>query len=79
MQLEPLRASYLAAILGHAYRLLGRNEEALLAFKRTVTRNPNVAFARGQLAAVYSELGRQEEARAELEEVLRIVPHASLA
>ena len=78
MQLEPLQASYLAAILGHAYRLLGRNEEAILAFKRTVNRNPNVVLARSQLVAVYSELGRKEEARAELEEVLRIVPHASL-
>ncbi len=78
MQLDPLQASYLAAILGHTYRLLGNNEEAILAFKRTVNRNPNVVLARSQLAAVYGELGRKEEARAELEEVLRIVPHASL-
>jgi adenylate cyclase len=41
-------------------------------------RNPNFLPARRMLAVVYAELGRDKEARAEVAEILRISPEASL-
>jgi adenylate cyclase len=69
--------SYLWA-LGHAYCLVGRLEEAVIALKRVVMRNPDQITAHLLLAVIYSELGREEEARAEVAEILRISPQYSL-
>ena len=41
-------------------------------------RNPNFSPARRLLAIVYAELDRKKEARAEVAEILRISPDASL-
>ena len=60
------------------YRLMGRYEEALTALKQALTFNPNNLAAHVLLAVIYSELGQQEEARAEAAEVLRISPNFSL-
>jgi adenylate cyclase len=69
--------SYLES-LGAAYYLAGRTEEALAPLKEFLTRFPNRLAAHLTLAAVYSELGQEAEARAEAAEVLRINPHFSL-
>jgi len=69
--------SYLWA-LGHAYRLVGRLPEAITALQRVVMRNPDQITAHVLLAVIYSELGREEEARVEVTEILRISPHYSL-
>ena len=37
MRLDPESAAYYATSLGHAYFLLGRYEEAIVALKRTLT------------------------------------------
>ena len=57
---------------------MGREEEAIAAFKRALTRNPALLPAHVNLAVIYSELGREEEARAEAAEVLRLNPKFSL-
>ena len=44
----------------------------------TEERNPNILSAHLTLAAVYSELGKEAEARAEVAEVLRLNPNFSL-
>ena len=64
--------------LGLAYRLTGQYEEAMATQKKALTRNPNYLGAHFELAILYSELGREEEARAEAAEVLRISPNCSL-
>jgi TolB-like protein/DNA-binding winged helix-turn-helix (wHTH) protein/Flp pilus assembly protein TadD len=64
--------------LGLADYLAGRDEEAIAPLKRFLTRHPNRLQAHLILAAVYSELGREAEARAEAAEVLRINPNFSL-
>jgi adenylate cyclase len=46
--------------------------------KQYLTRYPNILGAHLSLAAVYSELGRGAEARAETAEVLRLNPQFSL-
>jgi adenylate cyclase len=78
MRLNPrYPASYLNS-LGVAHRMMGRYEEAIDALKKAIIRIPNLLPARTQLAAAYSELGREEEARAEVAEVLRLNPYFSI-
>jgi len=64
--------------VGAAYDLAGRPEEAIAPLKQYLSRYPNILGAHLTLAAVYSELGREAEARAEAAEVLRINPQFSL-
>jgi len=64
--------------VGIAYALVGRFEDALVLLRRFSSRYPNVLAAHLNLAAVYSELGKEAEARAEAAEVLRINPKFSL-
>ncbi len=77
VRLSP-RSDRFLPVLGGAYRLLGRYEEALTALKGALAVNRNHLGAHLDLAATYSELGREEEARAEAAEVLRLSPNFSL-
>jgi tetratricopeptide (TPR) repeat protein len=64
--------------IGAAYYLAGRAEEAIAPLKRGLNRYPNELRAHHALAAIYSELDREAEARTEAAEVLRINPKYSL-
>ncbi|NIQ88522.1 MAG: tetratricopeptide repeat protein [Deltaproteobacteria bacterium] len=64
--------------LGRAYFMTGQYDEAILTFKKALDRNPNYLPAHAFLAASYSSLGREAEANAAAEEVLRINPKFSL-
>src|SRR5262249_36972153 len=64
--------------IGAAYSLAGKPEEAIAPLKQYLSRYPNNLGAHLTLAAVYSKLGREAEARAEAAEVLRINPNFSL-
>ncbi|MGE5841266.1 MAG: tetratricopeptide repeat protein, partial [Deltaproteobacteria bacterium] len=55
-----------------------RFEEAVSALKTAIQRAPDNIQAHCGLAAVYIWLGREKEARAEVEEVLRLNPQFSL-
>ena len=78
MRLNPRSPVLYSFYLGHAYCLTGRYEEALAVLKGVLPRNPDVLAAHLFLATIYSELGREAEARAEVAEVLRISPSYSL-
>jgi adenylate cyclase len=64
--------------LGWNCFLTGQYEEAIDALKKAIAHNPNSLYAHINLAGVYGELGRQDEARAEAAEVLRLNPNFSL-
>ncbi len=64
--------------VGAAYSLAGRLEKAIAPLKQYLSRYPNILSAHLTLAAVYSELGKDAEAQAEVAEVLRINPKFSL-
>jgi TolB-like protein/DNA-binding winged helix-turn-helix (wHTH) protein/Flp pilus assembly protein TadD len=68
---------YLATI-GVVYYQLGRFEEAVTWLQRYRARYPHALGAHFHLAAAYAELGRDEEARAEAAELMRINPRFSL-
>jgi adenylate cyclase len=78
LRLNPHYPAWYSATLGTAYWLTGRTKEVIAVCKQAIARNPNYRPAHGTLAAVYSELGREAEARAEVAEMLRISPNISL-
>jgi Flp pilus assembly protein TadD len=53
---EPLR------LLGRAYEVLGRSDEAIGAYKRSIVRNPDDVWSLNNLGSLYIKLGRSEEA-----------------
>jgi adenylate cyclase len=63
---------------GTSYRLTGQYQEAITQYKKALCIAPNNIMAHLSLAGTYSLLGRDEEARAEAEEVLRLNPKFSL-
>jgi tetratricopeptide (TPR) repeat protein len=75
---KPLVADGHLSSVGIAYALAGRPEEAIAPLKQYLSHYPNVLGTHLTLAAVYSELGKEAEARVEAEEVLRINPQFSL-
>jgi TolB-like protein/class 3 adenylate cyclase/Flp pilus assembly protein TadD len=78
MRLDPQTAVRYASYLGRAYRLTGRYEEAIVAFKKILSVNPNLLGPHAELAVIYNELGHEQEARAEAAEILRISPNFSV-
>jgi adenylate cyclase len=65
-------------IVGGASYLAGKPAEAIAPLKQYLTRYPDILGAHLSLAAAYSELGKEAEARAEAAEVLRLNPKFSL-
>jgi adenylate cyclase len=78
IRLNPLGPSTFFADRGLSLRLLGRFEEAVVFYKKAIERSPNDFWYHAHLAVVYTAMGRDEEARAEAAEVMRINPKFSL-
>jgi adenylate cyclase len=78
IRLNPFGPSYLYREFGIALRDTGRFEGAVSAFKKAIQLVPDSASAHLHLAATYSMMGREKEARAEAAEVLRINPKFSV-
>ena len=57
---------------------MDRPDEALAALQTVLSHMPDHEITHANLAILYSELGREEEARAEVAEVLRINPRYTL-
>jgi adenylate cyclase len=72
MRLNPAYPAWYLWDLGHAYFMTGQYEEATVALKRVLTRNPNFHPAHIYLALIYHEQGQGEEARAEAAEFLKM-------
>jgi TolB-like protein/Flp pilus assembly protein TadD len=79
MRLDPQRRDVYVGIEGVAYTFLGRYEEAIPDLKRALALYSNAIPYHLYLIACYVELSRNEEARAEAAEVMRINPKFSLA
>jgi len=78
IRLNPYGKFTLYRGLGVALANKGRLEEAVSAFKKAIQGSPNDIMSHLNLAAAYSRMGREEEARAEAAAVLRINPKFSL-
>ena len=79
IRLDPYPPAVTFRHLGGCYRKTGRYKEAVTAYKKALQKNPDDIFAHIHLAVTYAKLGREEEARAEAKEVVRIHPKFSIA
>ena len=78
IRINPMAPSIYFRRLGTAYRDIGRYEEAIVQLKKAISLSPDSLYPHIGLASTYSLAGRDEEARAEVSEVLRIQPKFSL-
>jgi adenylate cyclase len=62
----------------HVYYLLGKYDEAITEAKKAIGVSPKDIIAHCVLICSYLSLGREEEARAEAAEILRIDPSFSV-
>ena len=74
MRLNPGYPSTYVFNLSFAYRVAGRYQEALEPGKRFLALVSNSGIGHFNLAVIYSELGREVEAKAEVTEMLRLGP-----
>ncbi len=77
MALSPNYPSYFLGILGDAYRLAGRTEQAIAAFKAYHARSPG--FGLTDLVIIYQERGQTDEARRTAGELLAARPSFTIA
>jgi TolB-like protein/class 3 adenylate cyclase/Tfp pilus assembly protein PilF len=78
MRLDPHYPFLYIFWLAHAFQSMERYHEAIAAYRRTISRNPDFSSAHRHLAAAYAQLGRMEEANAEAARTLRIDPSWSI-
>jgi tetratricopeptide (TPR) repeat protein len=78
IRLNPIPPNIYLYSLGIAYCWTGQFDEAVKWCEKAVRREPNSLFARLFMAQIYSLAGRNEEARVEAAEVIRINPKFSL-
>jgi adenylate cyclase len=74
LRLNPFPGVYVYFALGRAYFMTEQYEESIATWKKALKASPNFILAHILLAACYSSLGRDAEAKAEAKEVLRIDP-----
>jgi adenylate cyclase len=72
IRLDPIPPYATLNGLAHSFRMVGRYEEAVTIFKKTVQKLPDNLLGQLGLTATYSMMGRDAEARAQAKEVLRI-------
>jgi adenylate cyclase len=78
IRLNPIPPNIYLWSLGLAYAETGQYEEAITWCEKAVRQAPHNLWARIMMTVVYSWSGRDEEARAEAAELLRINPKFSL-
>jgi adenylate cyclase len=78
MRLSPFPTVAYYWLLGRSYFMTGQYDKAIETFKTAVHVNPDYLVAHAFLAACYSSLDRQVEAKTEASEVLRINPQFNI-
>jgi adenylate cyclase len=78
IRLNPIPPNWYAFSLGEAYCLAGQHEKALAAYEQVLHRYPDDIRALIGSAATHSLLGREEEARAQAAQILKMEPKFNL-
>ncbi len=78
MRLDPYYPSLYLELLGGVYFRMEEYEKAVEAFKVLVVREPQSRVGHRGLAIAHIRLGRKEQARSEVVELLRLFPEYSL-
>jgi adenylate cyclase len=79
MRLDPLHAPFASGLLGHAHYMLKEYAQALPLLRDCVSQSPNMRFGHTWLAATCGQMGRFEEARRAVAEVMRIEPNYTIS
>ena len=79
IRLDPTSKDKYSTEAGIAYVDMGRYEDAIPLLRQSITEFPNVMVTHLNLRMAYVELGREEEARAEAAEIMRMSPQFTLA
>ena len=79
LRLDPQSSTVPRWTLAHAYYQSGRHDQAAKALQEVAALNPRFQPARLILVSAYAETGRDEEARAEAGEIMKLWPDISLA
>jgi adenylate cyclase len=74
MRLDPFYAPYTLGFVGFAHYTLKQYAQALTLLRDCVSRSPRTRWSHSWLAATFAQLGRLDEARAEIAEILNIQP-----
>jgi adenylate cyclase len=74
IRLNPIPPNMYLWSLGLAYGWIGQYDDAIIWFEKAIRQEPNSLLAHLHMAVVYSYSGRDEAARVEAAEVLRIYP-----
>jgi tetratricopeptide (TPR) repeat protein len=78
IRLNPIPPSMYPWSLGLSYAYMGQYEEAITWCEKAVRQEPDDLLARMMMTVVYSLSGRDEEARVQAAEILRIQPKFTL-
>jgi adenylate cyclase len=78
MRLDPRNQDSYLVEIGRAYNEMGRYVEAVPVLKRHLSRCPNGLAGHASLVYAYVELGREADGRAEVAEIVRVSPDASV-
>lgn len=78
IRLNPIPPDHYLNFLGNTYSFLRRYEDAIEVFEVVLKRSPNNLGTHLMLTAAYSGSGREEEARQQAKELLRLDPTFSL-
>ncbi len=79
MKLSPSQSDWHRAVLAHAYRLMGRNDEAVTIYREAIAHNPNHVGPHIGLTICYADSERIDEAKAQAKALLKISPGFTLA
>jgi len=77
MALSPNYFAALLGVLGDAYRLSGRTEQAITAFRSYHARSPG--FGLTDLVIIYQDIGQAEQARRTAEQLMAARPNFTIA
>jgi adenylate cyclase len=78
LRLDPQNPVNALSILGWSYEVARQYDEAIMNLKKALALNPHFFVAHLTLISAYGQSGREEEARAEAAEVLRLSPKFSV-
>jgi adenylate cyclase len=79
LRMDPFPPAWVYGEIGAAHFILGNYEESISAGKKALSISPKYQMQRAGQIAAYVEMGRMEEARAEVEELLRIDPKFTIS
>lgn len=78
IRLDPAGEAFYAFFIGAGYVQMGRYQEAIPFLKKNAAAYPHEPWVHQNLVIAYEELGRDQEARAEAAEIMRISPRFAL-